>query len=120
MIASVVLNEDYQPNILIPNFSVWNADLESCVSLVHSVLEISVWSLPYHFQVMMHVTFILFIQAINANATIYLCSENGSCCCYLYPQTSAGIPEIHPSPSSSFTLQGVYTGAVYYVLTTES
>ena len=70
MIASVVLNEDYQPNILIPNFSVWNADLESCVSLVHSVLEISVWSLPYHFQVMMHVTFILFIKCQCYNISV--------------------------------------------------
>ena len=77
---------------------------------VPSALEMSVWSLPYHIQVMMHVTLIL-LQCI--------CAVKMAAAVATYPQTSAGIPEIHPSPSSSCTLQGVYTGRVYYVLTTE-
>ena len=65
----------YSRPALLTGMPVWNADLEAFVSLVHLLLETSVWSLPYHIQVMMHVTLILFNQAINAIATVYLCMQ---------------------------------------------
>ena len=56
---------------------------------------------------MMHITLIhchcydVFVHAVKMAAAVAT-----------YPQTSAAIPEIHPSRSSSCTLQGVTTGKV--------